>query len=66
MFFICPLANLHINSLFSTGTRIRTQIKGFGDLHTNRCTMPVFKSKVKIQKQKGKIPFLAFEFLLFI
>ncbi len=25
-----------------TGTRIRTQIKGFGDLYTNRCTMPVF------------------------
>jgi hypothetical protein len=25
-----------------TGTRIRTQIKGFGDLYTNRCTMPVY------------------------
>ncbi len=24
-----------------TGTRIRTQIEGFGDLYTNRCTIPV-------------------------
>ncbi len=41
MIFIIELSHHHIIKLLSTGTRIRTQIEGFGDLNTNRCTMPV-------------------------
>jgi hypothetical protein len=38
---ISTFSNYHIFKLTRTGTRIRTQIEGFGDLNTNRCTMPV-------------------------
>ena len=40
---ICKFAHLQICRLISTGTRIRTQIKGVGDPYASRCTMPARK-----------------------
>ena len=44
--FNYQITKLSNDRISCTGTRIRTQIKGFGDPYANRCTMPAYKYKI--------------------